>query len=306
MSLTHVSIGATLKKIRENKGYTQQEISDNTMARSTYTKFERNDISPTLSKYLAILDHMDMSHEEFLYILNDYSFGDKEKVLYLFKQLERTPDPDLLDVIIEKGEKLVQKRYDQLILDILNACRGYKALFQENDMPKAKEYAQKVWARLETLDYWYMAELHVLNSILYVFDSEAAAMLTEQALSNLKRYSHFEEATALKISFLLHLTNLLMMDQKYSEALRYIEQMEAASRSNQNLLMWATALIRKEVCLVKSGNTGEHGLIKKASQLLEILDKPELKILAEKNPEYFCNLYVGYPEGKSKDEIMMT
>ncbi|MBM6615383.1 helix-turn-helix transcriptional regulator [Desemzia sp. RIT804] len=306
MSLTHVSIGATLKKIRENKGYTQKEISDDTMARSTYTKFERNDITPTLSKYLAILDHLDMPHEEFLYLLNDYTLGEKETILYLFKQLEKKLDLALLDEIIEKGEQLVQERYDQLILDILNACRGYKVLFQENDLSKAKKHAKKAWERLETLDYWYLTELHVLNSILYVFDSEAAVMLTEQALSNLKRYTHFEEAATLKISFLLHLTNLLMMDKKYAEALPYLEQMEAASRDSQNLIMWATALVRKEVCLTETGDTTEHGLINKAIQLFELLDKKELKSLVEKDPENFYNLYAAYPAEKIKDELTMN
>lgn len=298
-------IGSTLKKIRENKGYTQKEISDDTMARSTYTKFESNDITPTLSKYLAILDHMDMSHEEFIYILNEYKLGQKESILYLFKQLEKNPTRELVDKIIEKGEKLVQERYDQLTLDILNACRGYAVLLDEQNLTKAKSYAQEVWKRMETLDSWYLAELHIINSILYLFDSDTASRFTDRALENLAHYPHFEEATNLKISFLLHLTNLLLLDKKYEQALFYVKEMETESSRTESHIMWAIALVRKEVCMTKIGDSSEPGLIERAVSIFDSLNKQELKEQVKKDPENFFNLYSKYPVDKIKDELLV-
>jgi len=299
-----VPIGSTLKKIRENKGYTQKEISDHTMARSTYTKFENDDITPTLSKYLAILDHMDMSHEEFSYLLNDFELGQKEMILYLFKQLEKNPTHELVNEIIEKGETLVQERYDQLILDILNACRGYAVLFEGQDLATAKKYAQKVWDRMETLDKWYLAELHIINSILYLFDSDTAALFTERALETLVQYPHLEEALVLKTSFLLHLTNLLMMDQKYEQALFYIKQMEIECSRLDYPVMLAAALVRKEVCMKKIGDDSEPGLIDQAIRIFDSLNKQNLKELVEKDPENFFNLYSDYPIDKIQSKLL--
>ncbi|MER2227441.1 MAG: helix-turn-helix transcriptional regulator [Carnobacterium sp.] len=304
MSDINIPIGSTLKKIRENKGYTQNEISDHTMARSTYTKFENNDITPTLSKYLAILDHMDMSHEEFSYLLNDFELGQKETILYLFKQLNKNPTLELIYEIIEKGEKLVQERYDQLTLDILNACRGYAVLFEEQNLAKAKDYAQEVWNRMEILDKWYLAELHIINNILYLFDSDTAALLTERALETLTQYKHLDEVRTLKISFLLHLTNLLMMDQKYEQTLFYIKQMESESAQMDDAVMLATALVRKEVCMKKIGDLSEPGLIDRAVRILDSLNKQNLKELVLKDPENFLNLYSSYPVDQIKDEIL--
>lgn len=300
----NVPIGSTLKKIRENKGYTQSEISDHHMARSTYTKFENDDITPTLSKYLAILDHMDMSHEEFIYLLNDYELGQKETILYLFKQLEKNPTRELVAEIIEKGEKLVQERFDQLTLDILNACRGYAVLLDEQDLTKAKDYAQNVWKRMETLDKWYLAELHVINSILYLFDSVTASLFTDRALATLAQYPHLEEATTLKINFLLNVTNLLLIDKKYDQALFYVNQMEEESARTEAHIMWAVALVRKEVCMTKIGDNSEPGLIDKAIRIFESLNKQNLKELVEKDPENFFNLYSKYPVDKIKDELL--
>lgn len=304
MTEINVPIGSTLKKIRENKGYTQKEISDHTMARSTYTKFENDDITPTLSKYLAILDHMDMSHEEFIYLLNNFELGQKEMILYLFKQLEKNPTRELVNEIIEKGETMVQERYDQLILDILNACRGYAVLFEGQDLATAKEYAQKVWDRMESLDKWYLAELHIINSILYLFDSDTASLFTERALETLNQYPHLEEALVLKTSFLLHLTNLLMMDQKYEQALVYIKKMEIECSRLDYSVMLAVALVRKEVCMTKIGDTSETGLIERAIRIFDSLDKQNLKELVENDPENFFNLYSNYPVDKIKSELL--
>ena len=304
MSDINVPIGSTLKKIRENKGYTQKEISDHMMARSTYTKFENDDITPTLSKYLSILDHMDMSHEEFSYLLNDFELGQKETILYLFKQLNKNPTLELIYEIIEKGENLVQERYDQLTLDILNVCRGYAVLFEEQDLAKAKDYAQEVWNRMETLDKWYLAELHIINNILYLFDSDTAALLTERALETLTQYKHLDEVRTLKISFLLHLTNLLMMDQKYEQALFYIKQMETESAQMDDAVMLATALVRKEVCMKKIGDLSEPGHIDRAVRILDSLNKQNLKELVLKDPENFLNLYSSYPVKEVQGELL--
>lgn len=283
-------IGATLKRIRGNKRYTQKQISDATMARSTYTKFEKGVITPTLAKYLAILDHMDMTHEEFIYIANDYAMDEKGVIQYLFQQLEWQFKSEIVDEIIERGESLLRDRYDQLTQDIVNACFGYKALSEERDLEKAQSFAGKIWHRLESLDKYYLAELHLLNSILYLFDSETASSLTNRALSDLARYKANEEAEALQMSFLLHVTNRLLLEEKYVEALPYIEQMEACDNIKHPLL-WATALIRKEVCLKKMDSTTELGLIDKAIRVFESLEKVELVEWVKRNPETFWNVY---------------
>ena len=295
MAYQPIPIGSTLKKIRENKGYTQKQISDEKMARSTYTKFENDTISLTLPKYLAVIDHMDISHEEFMYILHDYHLGEKEYILHLFKKLEKRPTPALLDEIIEKGEALVQDRYDQLVLDILNACRGYKALLEEHDLEKAKGYAEKVWERMATLDNWYLAELHVINSILYLFNSETAVAFTDRAVKILSKYKDFDEAVTLQHSFLLHVTNLLMMDKKYEQALVYLRLLDNSNVMLECPILWGVTLIRKEVCMTKIGDFSEPGLIHKAIQLFECLNQPDLARYAKENPETVYNLYARFP-----------
>ena len=66
------SIGETVKKIRNIKGFTQKEVYSGIVSRSFANRFERglNDVSA--SKLFAILDNLSISVDEFRFIQNDY------------------------------------------------------------------------------------------------------------------------------------------------------------------------------------------------------------------------------------------
>src|SRR5690606_9697575 len=139
--------------------------------------------------------------------------------------------------------------------------------------------------RMATLDNWYLAELHVINSILYLFDSETAVAFTERALKILFKYEKCDEAIPLRHSCLLHVTNLLMMDKKYEQALVYLRLLDNPNVMLECPILWGVTLIRKEVCMTKIGDLSEPGLINKAIQLFECLNQPDLARYAKENPE---------------------
>ncbi|WP_225744022.1 helix-turn-helix domain-containing protein [Marinilactibacillus sp. Marseille-P9653] len=188
MSDRYYHLGKVLKAIRENKGYTQQEVSDSTMSRSNYTKLEKDEINPNVVKFLAILDYMDMHHDEYSFILNDYSLNDKDTVLHLFKEMEQFPDISYVKDLINAANKLLEKRYDHMTEDVLNIAHAYYCLIEKNSLAEAQQYAKNIWDRLKKLDKFYLSEFHLLNGILYYFELETAVSLTDKALEELEKY----------------------------------------------------------------------------------------------------------------------
>ena len=69
--------GDVLKEIRIDRGYSQQYVADGIMGQSAYSKVERSEIEPTFRKWLAILEKLNISVEEFRYILNKDSLTQK-------------------------------------------------------------------------------------------------------------------------------------------------------------------------------------------------------------------------------------
>lgn len=66
--------GKLFKSIRENKGYSQRYMAKNILNQSSYSKFEKRSIDLATSKYVHLLEKLDMEHEEFQFITNNYTF----------------------------------------------------------------------------------------------------------------------------------------------------------------------------------------------------------------------------------------
>lgn len=255
MDNIYYRIGQTLKVIRMNKGYTQEDIADGKMSRSNYTKVENDEINPNVVKFFTILDHMDMSAEEFSYILNGYKLNDKETVIYVFKHMGQSPTLSYIKSLIDLAQNLLAEREDHMVRDILNVTLGYSALLKDHDLIEAKTHAQKVWDRLKKLDKLYLAEYHLLNRILYFFELETAVSMTNKALEDLEKYHTLKEADDLILSYLSNITCILIDHGQYSRAMVYVEHLIAESKVDHRIVFLAAALVRKGMCLRETGLT---------------------------------------------------
>lgn len=292
MSDIYYHLGKVLKGIRENKGYTQQEVSDSTMSRSNYTKLEKDEINPNVVKFLAILDYMDMHNDEYSFILNDYSLNDKDTVLYLFKEMEQFPDISYVKDLIDAANKLLEKRYDHMTEDVLNIAHAYYCLIEKNSLAEAQQYAKNIWDRLKNLDKFYLSEFHLLNGILYYFELETAVSLTDKALEELERYYCFKEAEDLRLSFLSHISCLLIAHEQYELALNYTDQLISKSKSDNKVLSFGAALVRKGMCLEGLNKEKEsQESYDLAIELFNVMGREDLSKQTRENPKLVYNPY---------------
>ncbi|MFJ1628239.1 helix-turn-helix domain-containing protein [Marinilactibacillus psychrotolerans] len=294
MNDAYYHLGKVLKKIRENKGYSQQEVSDSTMSRSNYTKLERDEINPNVVKYLAILDHMDMSHEEYSFILNNYSLNEKNTVLYLYKEMNQLPDISYVNKLIKASTDLLNKRYDHITKDILEIAYGYYSLLEDHNLDEARKHAANTWDRLKKLDKFYLAEFHLLNGILYLFELETVVSLTDKVLKDLEKYYCFKEADELRLSYLSHISCILIAHEQYDLALKYVDQLLTESKIGGNAISFGAAFVRQAMCL--NGLNREKESQKSYDLAIEIfraIDREDLIELTHKNPKLVYNPY-GY------------
>ncbi|MER2063505.1 MAG: helix-turn-helix transcriptional regulator [Alkalibacterium sp.] len=290
--------GQTLKKIRINKGYTQEEIADGKMSRSNYTKVENDEINPNVVKFFTILEHINMSVEEFSFILNGYSLTQKEIIMYLFKHMSQSPAPAYLERLIEQSRSYLTDQKDPIVQDILNLSLGYSALLIDHDLKKAQNHAGKVWGRLEKLDKLYLAEYHLLNRILYFFELETAVFMTNKALEDLQEYETFKEADDLRLSYLSHIACLLIDSGQYSRATVYVDHLIAESKQVHQVIDLGAALVRKGMILKETGSTeaGEKAF-SSAIDIFKIMDLSDYVNGTLQNPKAVHNPF-GYVDLK--------
>lgn len=287
-------LGLTLKTIRTNKGYTQQEVSINVMSRSNYTKVEMGEVNPNTVKFLSILDRMDMSEAEFSFVLNDYTLSEKNNILYLFKNMSQSPALSYVQNLIKLSTESLKKQDDHLIRDILNIALSYQALLNEHDLVKAQTCAEKVWLRLEKYDKFYLTEFHLLNRILFFFEIETAVFMTDIALISLENYYSFKEAEDLRFSFMSNLACILIDNKQYSQAMGYVKLLITQSKKTSNMIVLAAALVRQGMCQEATGQSDQsNASYQEAIDIFKILERSDLINSVVSDPKTVLNPY-GY------------
>ncbi|MGK9326698.1 helix-turn-helix domain-containing protein [Aerococcus urinaeequi] len=78
-----------LRKIRENKGLSLSQLSHNIMSDSQLSKFERNETNITYDKFLLLLDRLEITMEEYLYLSKDDSLYSTEALIEKIKTAYR-------------------------------------------------------------------------------------------------------------------------------------------------------------------------------------------------------------------------
>lgn len=282
--------GPDLKKIRENKGYTQEVVARNAMSRSTYTRFETEIITTTVPKYFQILNNLDMSHKEFSYIHNKYHLSDKEAILYQFNSVTTNSDLLLLKTLKLEAENYLLKNDDPVIKDIVEIYEALLTLAHTHDLKLAYAHAEKVWFRLEKMDKWYLTELRLLNNILFFFLPETSLFISKRALLDLNNYRHFREATELKMAFSMNLVYLLMENQDFKQSLLHADSLIEDCKAESKYIMLAVLYVRKGIILEKIQSEKDSAIfIQKGFTILEAIEEWEIKKELEQELSYYLN-----------------
>ena len=283
--------GKDLKKIRENKSYTQAYVAKDAMARSTYTKFETGSIVPNITKYFQILNNLDMTHEEFNYIHNHYQLTGKDAILYQFKTMAVNNDLNTLMKVRETTKTYLKEHKDNVVQDIFYICNALITLSKTNDLTQAAPFAEKVWHRISLLDKWYLTELRLLNNILFFFDFDTSLFISKRALVELENYTHFYDATELKMAYSMNLIYLLMENQNYTQALEKADSLISISKEKGKHRLLGVLYVRKGVILTKLNKVEAETKMwfQKGFNLLEAIEDFSLQEELKKEVAYYLN-----------------
>ena len=275
--------GDVLKEIRIDRGYSQKYVAEGIMGQSAYSKIERNEIEPTFRKWLAILEKLNISVEEFRYILNKESLTTKEKLINEFFSLKYNHHDDLQllkDAIIA----YLKEEEDYLLRNLYYACESLIILNTTQNVEEAQLLAKKIWERLENFDRWYLVDIRLINYILFIFPIDVAMNIGERAIQQLVPYHNLKEAEVLLINIDINLAVLLIADNKYPESLFYLEKVIPLCKKYQKYNQLAIAYSRKGIILQKTGKIDEGSeYIKKAYAILNAIE--DTKLLSELEKE---------------------
>lgn len=282
--------GDVFKEIRIDRGYSQKYVAEGIMGQSAYSKIERNEIEPTFRKWLAILEKLNISVDEFRYILNQESLTTKEKLINEFFSLKYNHHDDL-QLLKDEILAYLKEEEDYLLRNLYYACESLITLNTTQNIEEAQLFAKKIWERLEKFDRWYLLDIRLINYILFIFPIDVAVNIGERVIQQLEPYHNLKEAEVLLINVDINLAILLIDDKKYPEALAYLEKVIPLCKQYQKYNQLAIAYSRKGLILQKTGKIDEGSeYIKKAYAILNAIEDTKLISELEKELSYYLDL----------------
>ena len=123
MEATQVLLLANIKRIRKEKGLTQQEVADGAdMLVPTYSRLERGGSNPSLASIVRVANALDVSIVELFQSsdIKDRSIAQKLEMIEEMSEVNKSVVTILLDSLIEKDrleksqEVQMKKRLEEL------------------------------------------------------------------------------------------------------------------------------------------------------------------------------------------------
>lgn len=267
------SNGSTIKFIRESLAYSQAYVAEGIMTQSSYSKAERGEIELTFPKMEMVLKKFGMTMDEFLYIRNGYSmvddsgleelrkinFVDEKSLLQLLDKLKKMPHPS-------------QRTQEYIII-----CEALLLIARDEDYEGAKEKVETVWKSMEKHDTWFMTDIFLLSTILFIFPIDTAVLITERVLRQLQLYRDLPTTQAFAANISSNLITLLLQAGRYKEGYAKNEEFIAECKRTWKFSYLALAYARKGIFLNKMGEEGEEACYKKCFTILSFVDLQNLE-----------------------------
>ena len=247
-----MEIGQRLKKIRENKNFTQKEIGRKHLTSAQMSKIEHGDQKIYATDLIKILNNLFVSYDEFCLFSNDEHLKARRKAKFYCAELTQNGNPkQLLDGISKL--KYWYKEFDDIYFQHLQCLlEATHCLFTtNNDYEKAREFLNPISDYLISRGDWFYYELSLFTNILYLYPPESAIAEGKDVLKKIqKQYERFADYNITR-SLLINLAIYSLDDSQYYEALNFTNQVLAFPHSTDYLYDVLLAKIIKQIACFK-------------------------------------------------------
>lgn len=274
--------GKNIKKIRSNKGYTQKYVATNIISQASFSKFEAGHSDIHSCSFIQVLNRLDMTLEEAQYISNDYTFERTQELINRFFALPYN-DICLLNKLLSEINVQLETNNSILLGDISLICEALISLQTNSDIDLARKMVEPVWNRLAKHNQWYLIDIRLLNTILYLFPNDTALEVTKNILSRLEQYRGFQDTLRLSITFRVNLSLLLIKEKDYGKALKLLKETLEQHKKAMPYQSLAICLGRLAICNSKLGKKNAHTFMEQAEKVLMVYEEIDLwkKVQAE-------------------------
>jgi transcriptional regulator with XRE-family HTH domain len=264
-----------IKEIRMNKGLSQKEVAEGYLSQSNYSKYENGIIDLPIKTFIGILNNLNMSLEEVLYISNGYNYSEKENI---YRDFFRLPINNLLSLeqFILRCNEYLQKQQDPFILYLHDISITLKDAIKHHDIYYAKNIASNLLKQFYEKNTLYEKDIYLINSIFFLFPLNTARLTMEYIESIIEKYGEFNTLYRIFVNLRMNYSLMLIKEKYYKEALAILEKTLPLTKKYKLIAQMGVLYIRIGICQANLAIETETDYLVKGLTILDVIEEHDL------------------------------
>lgn len=272
--------GSIFKKIRLGRQMSLKDVSGNSLSLSFISKFERGETEISLSRFLLLLDNLNVNIDEFVKIHQTENASEIDLLmrevadafynnnLKKLKKLER-------DELSKWENTSKKKNYYNSIMIAAFAC---EVSGQKLDISRTQDLTDYLFG----VEYWGKYELMIYGNSLSVLPIKTAVLLTDELIKRTMMFGTVEENYRTRIALLINTIHACLFYNDLINAERYLGVIREMKLNDQLLYEKCEYKFALGIYLIKCGNinVGKQNA-QDALQVLRVLNSDNLLMARE-------------------------
>lgn len=266
-----MNFGKTISNIRKNKHISIQQITTNTITKSSYNRFINGETQPSINSFLTLLQNLHVSFEEFLYISRGYKPDYFNEIAMQIRDATITRNISLLQEIHATISTYAQQEPNNQTYFHLQCVTTLILNFLQDD-PFDQTAKNTLLNYLLKCDVWTHYEHTLFNSVIFIFDPSAVNAMEKRIIRNLDSYELMHIYGNESFRSLCVILAFDISHQDLLSAIKVVSKLENFSL-HEDMLFEKTLykLFSGIVFLLSSQSIGLQN-IKEAIQILQLTD----------------------------------
>lgn len=287
--------GNFFRELRNEKRMSIIEVSEGILSVGQLSKFERglNDVS--LSKFVKLLNRINITLEEFDLLCNNYEKSNLQQIVKQIRKAYTNRDTEeLLRLSNEEYSKWQQtgninNRYNYLMISIMNDELNDCKTVKDEDVELLTDY-------LFAIDDWTYYEIVLFGNSISAIPIQTVIILSEEISRKTKFFQSNNEHRKMIIHILLNANLICLLNDKIDQSYQFQQEIDQLINSQtylyeKNLLMYSEGLYLLKINKIAEGT-------KKVNRALEICRELESFKLADSYMTYFNEIMASISEGQ--------
>lgn len=274
-------LGNTIRQIREDKMITMTDLTTGIMSISQLSKFERGETRISSEKFIQLLERLDVTMDEFLYLDEDNEFYSTEVLIDHLKKAYLEEDINKLlhyrKLQLTKGKKL-----NATMISVLAKNLSSNIQLDDQEIIALCDY-------LFTVKTWGRHEIILFGNTITALPFETIKIYIQELIRKDIQFYKIKSNKKLLVSTLINISIILLEQDSYIEVKQLLEKIKVIIDQDEYFLLEMNSYkFVNGLLLYKTGNKTEGSFdIEMSIKTFQFL---ECENLARSYEEYYKNL----------------